>query len=146
MILVHNEEVIPLNSIPILSKDFCKENGMEYRTESEIVTEWLEGLVATGHFSEKELSKIFFLLDSGYDCKAIQRTILKIGSNFVMALMSSRSVRKTKIPIKVKTGMFNNTSKGTRKVTKLWPSNLRALVSRQDTLMYGLQQASYSME
>ena len=98
MILVHNEEVIPLNSIPILSKDFCKENGMEYRTESEIVTEWLEGLVATGHFSEKELSKIFFLLDSGYDCKAIQRTILKIGSNFVMALMSSRSVRKTKNP------------------------------------------------
>ena len=96
MILVHNEEVIPLASIPILSQAFCKENNMTYRTESQIVTEWLEDLPKADLFSESDLSKIFFLLDSGYDCKAIQNAVLRIGSNFVVALMSSRGIRKVK--------------------------------------------------
>ena len=71
MVLVHNKEVIPLASIPMLSQDYCKENGIEYRTEIELVTEWLERLGTAGHFSKKDLSQIQFLLDSGYDCSEL---------------------------------------------------------------------------
>ena len=98
IVLVHNKKVTPLASIPMLSQDYCKENGIKYQTEPELVTEWVERLGASGQFSKKDLSRIHFLLDSGYDCKAIQRTIKNIGSEFVMSLRNFRSVRKAQNP------------------------------------------------
>ena len=57
IVLLHNKKVIPLASIPMLSKDLCKENGIEYRTEPELVAEWLErlGVNPQGytHFTDK---------------------------------------------------------------------------------------------
>ena len=97
IIFVHGLNTIPLASIPIYSKEFCKAHNLEYRTEPEIVIHWLDQLPKSHLFSEDDLKKICFLADSGYDCKKIQRAILSLGSHFVMALKSSRTVKNCRV-------------------------------------------------
>ncbi len=93
IILHHNQKIIPLASIPLYSKDFCKKYGIVYRTEPEVVTQWILGLPETDLFTNEDLKNICFLADSGYDVKKIQKSILKIGSHFVIALKSSRTIK-----------------------------------------------------
>ena len=97
IIFVHGLNTIPLASIPIYSKEFCKAHNLEYRTEPEIVIHWLDQLPKSHLFSEDDLKKICFLADSGYDCKKIQKAILSLGSHFVMALKSSRTVKNCRV-------------------------------------------------
>ena len=61
------------------------------------MTQWLRELPHVGLFTESNLREICFLQDSGYDCKKIQRTILAIGSHFVAALKSSRTVNDWRV-------------------------------------------------
>ena len=107
IIFVHGMETTPLASIPIYNKEFCKAHNLEYRTEPEIVVHWLNQLAESHLFSEDDLKKIYFLADSGYDCKKIQKAILGLGSHFVMALKSSRTVKSCRV-----TNYFKRHKKG----------------------------------
>lgn len=89
--------VIPLETIPHLTKKYCRQNSISYRTEIEIVEEWIRSLVDKGIFSAEQLTKAMFLFDSGYDAKSIQRAVRDIGGDFVMALKSSRTIKGQKV-------------------------------------------------
>lgn len=91
------DEVLPLASIPTFTKKYARENKIKYRTEIEIVTEWIENLAKEELFSAAELRSAIFLLDSGYDAKCIQKAIRALGADFVMALKSSRSINGAKV-------------------------------------------------
>jgi uncharacterized protein (UPF0147 family) len=85
--------LIPLASIPTYTKQYCRENGIDYESELEIVENWILEFSESRMFSKDQMKQILFLLDSGYDAKKVQRAIRKIGSEFVMALKSNRVVQ-----------------------------------------------------
>jgi hypothetical protein len=83
---------IPLVSIPIYSNEYCKEYGIEYRTENEIVEAMIIQFGQSEIFSENQLKMATFIMDSGYDVKEIQKSVREIGANFVVALKSNRTI------------------------------------------------------
>jgi hypothetical protein len=85
-------KVIPLQSIAVYTAKYCADNGMAYETENDIVEKWILSLPQLGYLAPDQIKSAVFLLDSGYDAKPVQRAIAAIGSNFVMAIKSSRSV------------------------------------------------------
>jgi Transposase DDE domain len=89
--------IIPLESVPVLNKAYCRENGLKYRTEIDIVKSWIENLRQTALFGQSDLESALFLLDSGYDAKVIQRAIKQLGADFVMALKSSRTINGRRV-------------------------------------------------
>ena len=92
-VFVVGELKIPVASIPWLSRDYCDENALAFRTETEIVTDFLLEL-PLGDLLPKEFdySKLICLFDSGYDKKDVQKTVSFIGAKFVMAIKSNRCI------------------------------------------------------
>jgi hypothetical protein len=84
--------VIPVDSVPVYTKKYCRENRLKYRTENDIVRDWLEALRTSDIFSKHKLKRALFLLDSGFDARPVQRAIRSLGADFVMALKSSRAI------------------------------------------------------
>lgn len=84
--------ILPLDSVPLYTKKYCRENRLRYRTENEIVHEWLKALGTNDIFSKQELKRALFLLDSGFDARIVQLAIRQLGADFLMALKSSRAI------------------------------------------------------
>ena len=84
--------VVPIESIPVYTMKYCLKNGIKYRTEIDVVVDWLKEFPSTNLISQKQIDSAVFLLDAGYDAKEIQKEIKAMGSDFVMALKSSRTV------------------------------------------------------
>ena len=126
-VVLDGAQVVPLASIPVLTKKYARENAVRFRSEIEIVEQWVLDLANGAQFTSRQLSSAIFLLDSGYDAKCIQRAIQGIGANFVMALKCSRTIngkrvseyfRRTKRglknqPIRLKAG---SGGKGSRRI------------------------------
>jgi len=91
-VVLDGSQVVPLGSIPVLTKKYARENKTRYRSEIEIVEQWVLDLKDSALFTNRQVSSALFLLDSGYDAKCIQRAITTIGANFVMALKCSRTI------------------------------------------------------
>ncbi len=91
-VLITEGRVIPLSSLPVYSEEYCDEYQLTHRTEAEIAEQWIKDLPKIGLFSKEELATVLFLMDSGYDVKAIQKAILGIDTHFVVALKSTRTV------------------------------------------------------
>lgn len=92
-VLVIGDLKIPLALIPWLSMDYCCENGLVFRTETKIVTDFLLELQMGALFPRDfDFSNLMCLFDSGYDKKDIQRTVSLIGAKFVMAVKSNRCI------------------------------------------------------
>jgi len=90
--VLNGNEVIPLETLPVFTKRYARENKLKRLTEVEIVEDWIKNLKERGLFSEQDLRSALFLLDAGYDAKPIQRAIMEIGADFVAALKSSRII------------------------------------------------------
>jgi hypothetical protein len=84
--------VVPLETIPLYTKKYCREQKRRYRTENEIVRQWILSLEEKQLLTKEQLKSAVFLLDAGYDDKDIQKAIKKICADFVVALKKSRSV------------------------------------------------------
>lgn len=96
-VVLDGDQVLPLASIPVLTKKYARENGVKYRSEPDIVVQWLASLREKGLFSVEQLRSSIFLLDSGYDAKKIQHAIKGVGADFVMALKSSRIINGKRV-------------------------------------------------
>jgi len=90
--LITENELIPLACLPHYSQAYCKEMGITYQTEPEKVVYWVENLRASGMLPDEVFEKLHFLLDSGYDAKAIQHAIRSIGAHFTMSIKKDRQV------------------------------------------------------
>jgi len=91
-VLLTPSGVIPIESLPIYTKKYCRENGITYRSEIEVVEEWLSLLKDSSVLPVGRLKQALFLLDAGFDAKVIQRGVLALGADFLMALKCSRTV------------------------------------------------------
>jgi hypothetical protein len=91
-ILLINDQLIPLCSVPFYSKEYCKLNALDYQTEIEMVSDWIETLPESGLLPLEVIENLHFVLDTGYDAKIIQNAIEKIKAKFTIGLRSERSV------------------------------------------------------
>lgn len=91
-VLLIDDEIVPLCSVPFYSKAYCKEIGIAYRTEVEMVTDWIEMLPSSGLLPDEIICQLHFLLDTGYDAKSIQNAIQDLNAKFTVGLSSDRSV------------------------------------------------------
>jgi len=93
IVLIIDDMVIPLPPIPYYSKKYCRENNLEYRTENELVIEYINNLNLNDYIGRHKPSDIVVLADSGYDDKRIENAIVTKKWNFIIALNKKRSVK-----------------------------------------------------
>lgn len=85
--------IIPLPPIPFHTKKYCRENGIGYRTEHDLIAEYLERLNLEEYIGHHRDKDVVVLGDSGYDSKIIQNMIIGKGWDFIIALKSRRGVK-----------------------------------------------------
>lgn len=95
-VLLINGVVLPLNPIPFFSKRYCKKNGLEYKTEQDLVVEYIANLSLEDYVGDHKPEEVILLADSGYDNKMIENAIIRKKWKFIIALKSTRSIKTQK--------------------------------------------------
>ena len=90
--VLDGKSVVPIESIPIYTRRYARENGLKRLTEIEIVEQWISSFRGRALVTTEDLLSSIFLLDAGYDAKSIQNAVKEVGGDFVMALKSSRII------------------------------------------------------
>ncbi|MGH2952388.1 MAG: transposase [Solirubrobacterales bacterium] len=93
IVLIINEVLIPLRPIPFYSKRYCVDHGREYRTEHDLVVEYIATLNLADYIGSYNPRDVLVLTDSGYDNKKIENAIADKHWTFIMALGKTRSVK-----------------------------------------------------
>jgi Transposase DDE domain len=93
IVLIINDILIPLRPIPFYSKQYCFDHGREYRTEHELVVEYIAQLNLEDYIGSYQSRDVLVLTDSGYDNKKIENAIADKHWTFIMALGKTRSVK-----------------------------------------------------
>ncbi|WP_339136540.1 MAG: transposase [Candidatus Electrothrix sp. GW3-4] len=93
IVLVVNDIVVPLKPIAFYSKKYCKNNGLTYKGESDLVVEYIDGLDLKKYIGPHKSHEIVVLADSGYDAKKIEQAIVRKKWKFIIALKKCRSVK-----------------------------------------------------
>jgi hypothetical protein len=96
IILIINDMVVPLMPIPFHAKKYCRKNGLEYKTEHELVVEYITDLNLEEYIGPHNPKEVVVLADSGYDDKKIENAIVKRNWKFIIALGKTRSVKTEK--------------------------------------------------
>ena len=85
-------QYIPLPPIPFYTTGFCSLTKKAYKTEGDKVSDYIRTLNLKGILGDFDSEEIVFLMDSGYDIKKIQNTIISRGYDFIIALRKDRSM------------------------------------------------------
>jgi hypothetical protein len=93
IVLLMGDRIIPLPPIAFYSRKYCRERGIEYKTEHKRLIECLEALDLSSYIEGYRPQDVVVLADSGYDDKKIQQAVLDKGWDFVIALKKKRSVK-----------------------------------------------------
>jgi len=103
IVLMLNDQVIPLAPIAFHSKRCCRANNIQYQTENTLVCRYLQELNLEHYIGAYDPKRVVVLADSGYDSKDIEKTIASKKWHYIIALKKKRSVKTVKI--------FENTPK-----------------------------------
>ena len=93
IVLVINDMLIPLQPIPFFSKNYCRKNKLQYKTENESVVEYISNLKLEDYTGPYDPKDVIVLADSGYDDKKIENAIAKKKWKFIIALNKTRGVK-----------------------------------------------------
>ena len=93
IVLMINDQVIPLPPIPFHSKRYCRLNKIQYQTENVLVCQYLRELNLAEFIGIHDPKHVVVLADSGYDSKDIERTIACRKWNYIIALKKKRTVK-----------------------------------------------------
>ena len=102
IILLINDMIIPLPPIAFYSKKYCRENGMEYKSEHLRVIEYLQSLELWACIQEYHPEDVVVLADSGYDDHRIEKAVMERGWDFIIPLKIKRSVKSNPEYLKTK--------------------------------------------
>jgi len=92
IVILINNEIIPLPPIPFYTRKYCKEKNLKYQTEHERILDFLTMADWAGLLPGVDPRGIVVLMDSGYDNKELETFIQFQGWNFVVSLKASRTV------------------------------------------------------
>lgn len=93
IVLLINDVLIPLSPIPFYSKNYCRKHKLAYRTENDLVVEYIEQLNLNDYIGNHNPEHIVVLADSGYDDRKIENAIKTKKWHFIIALNKTRSVK-----------------------------------------------------
>jgi len=93
IVLLLNDLLIPLRPIPFYSQRYCREHALAYRTEHDLVVEYIQQLQLEEDIGSYDPREVVVLTDSGYDNKKIQNAIAAKQWQFIIALGKTRSVK-----------------------------------------------------
>jgi Transposase DDE domain len=93
IVLLLNDMLIPLRPIPFYSQRYCRDHKLEYRTEHDLVVDYIQQLQLEEYIGSYDPRDVVVLTDSGYDNKKIQKAIAAKQWHFLMALGKTRSVK-----------------------------------------------------
>jgi Transposase DDE domain len=92
VVLLH-DRLIPLRPIPFYSQRYCRDHQLKYRTEHDLVVEYIEQLNLEDYISSYDPRQVVVLMDSGYDNKKIQQASTAKPWHCIIALGKTRSVK-----------------------------------------------------
>ena len=99
IVLLLNDLLIPLRPIPFYSQRYCRERKLAYRTEHDLVVEYIEQLQLEEYLGSYDPREVVVLTDSGYDNKKIQNAIAAKHWHFIIALGKTRSVKSSRLSL-----------------------------------------------
>jgi len=97
IVLMINDQVIPLPPIPFHSKRYCRLNKIQYQTENTLVCQFLRQLNLEEYIGVHDPKHVVVLADSGYDSKDIEKTVASKKWHYIIALKKKRTVKTVKI-------------------------------------------------
>jgi len=97
IVLIINDQVIPLPPIPFHSKRYCRLNKIQYETENVLVCKYLRELNLEEYIGVHDPKHVVVLADSGYDSKDIEKTIASKKWIYIIALKKNRTVKTVKL-------------------------------------------------
>jgi len=93
IVLLLHDMLIPLRPIPYYSQRYCRDHQLKYRTEHDLVIDYLQQLQLEEYIGSYDPRAVVVLTDSGYDNKKIQKAIAAKPWHFIIALGKTRSVQ-----------------------------------------------------
>jgi hypothetical protein len=93
IVVLLNDLLIPLRPIPFYSQRYCRDRKLAYRTEHDLVVEYIQQLQLEEYIGSYDPREVVVLMDSGYDNKKIQNAITTKQWHFIVALGKTRSVK-----------------------------------------------------
>jgi len=93
IVLIINDMLIALKPIPFYSRNYCRKNKLEYKTENESVVEYITNLKLEDYIGPYDPKNVIVLADSGYDDKKIENAIARKKWIFIIALNKTRGVK-----------------------------------------------------
>jgi AraC-like DNA-binding protein len=93
VVVLLNDTLVPLRPIPFYSQRYCRDHALEYRTEHDLVVEYIQQLNLEDYIGAYDPREVIVLTDSGYDNKKIQQAIAAKHWHFISALGKTRSVK-----------------------------------------------------
>ena len=93
IVLIINDMLIPLPPIPYHTKNYCRRYNLEYKTEHELVIEYVNRLNLEDYLGPHDPKEVAVITDSGYDDKKIENAIVNKKWNFIIPLKKERSVK-----------------------------------------------------
>jgi hypothetical protein len=99
IVLILNDMLIPLRPIPFYSQRYCRDHKREYRTEHDLVVEYIQKLNLEDYIGSYDPREVVVLTDSGYDNKKIQTAIAAKHWHFIIALGKTRSVKSARLSL-----------------------------------------------
>ena len=97
IVLMINDQVIPLPPIPFHSKRYCRLNKIQYETENVLVCKYLRELNLEEYIGVHDPKHVVVFADSGYDSKDIEKTIASKKWIYIIALKKNRTVKTVKL-------------------------------------------------
>jgi DDE family transposase len=99
IVLLLNDILIPLRPIPFYSQRYCRDRKLAYRTEHDLVVEYIQQLQLEAYIGSYDPREVVVLTDSGYDNKKIQNAIAAKQWHFIIALGKTRSVKSVMLSL-----------------------------------------------
>jgi DDE family transposase len=99
IVLLLHDRMIPLRPIPFYSQRYCRDHKLKYRTEHDLVVEYIEQLHLEDYIGAYDPRQVVVLMDSGYDNKKIQQAIAAKPWHFIIALGKTRSVKSATLAL-----------------------------------------------
>ena len=99
IVLLLNDLLIPLRPIPFSSQRYCRDRKLAYRTEHDLVVEYIQQLQLEEYIGSYDPREVVVLTDSGYDNKKIQNAIAAKHWHFIIALGKTRSVKSAMLSL-----------------------------------------------
>jgi len=99
IVLILNDMLIPLRPIPFYSQRYCRDHALTYRTEHDLVVEYIQKLNLEDYIGSYDPREVVVLTDSGYDNKKIQNAIADKHWHFSIALGKTRSVKSVMLAL-----------------------------------------------